>query len=134
VAPAAYSTPAPSKARPSTATAAPTAPQDSVSSRIQEWISLLNTSTYPELREYAAANLAAFDWRANPQIVEALLGSARKDATAAVRVASIRSLAKMNANSQAVQQTLRELNGDVNATIRDAAHLALGSLKTGPTN
>src|SRR5262249_14330097 len=97
-----FATPVPAKAT-------PVGVQDSDAAKVQEWVALLNTSEYPELREYAVGNLATFDWRSNPPMVQALLTAARKDASVAVRVACIRCLAKSNINVPQVQTALREL-------------------------
>jgi hypothetical protein len=106
----------------------PAGTQDSDAAKVQEWIGLLNTSEYPELREYAVGNLATFDWRANPPMVQALLTGARKDPSVAVRIACIRCLAKSKVNVPQVQTAMREMQVDTNANIREAAHLALVSL------
>jgi hypothetical protein len=117
----------------------PAAPRDSQvvyvgGKTAQEWLTSLNQSGYPEIRELAVSNLAAFDWRANVQIVPSLLNAAFKDSTPAVRVACIRVLAKMDVNTAPVVEALRKLEADPNMSVRSEAYSARFKLTSGRVN
>ena len=87
---------------------------------------------YPSHREWAAENLAEADVQLHPQVVDALLTSARQDTAASVRAACVRSLAKLNAHTEAVAATLRSLKGDTDARVRREADQALAALGYAP--
>src|SRR5262249_21478478 len=81
-------------------------------SDVQQMLSTLNNSLYPEERERAASQLGSVDWRAQPQVVQVLVTAARKDSAATVRASCVRSLAKMHVNTAPVLDTLQALRGD----------------------
>jgi len=95
---------------------------------MQQMLSALNNSLYPDQRERAAGQLASADWRTSPQVVHALITGARKDPAAMVRVGCVRSLAKMNANTPTVIDTLQALRGDSDPRVRTEAGVALAAL------
>jgi hypothetical protein len=100
----------------------------------QEWLTSLNSSAYPEIREFAVGNLSAFDWRTNPQIVAALLNAAFKDRTPFVRVACVRCLAKMDVRTASVFEALRKLEADPDLSIRSEAYSARVKLTSRQVN
>lgn len=85
----------------------------------------LRESPYPAQREWAATNLATFDWRANPHIVAALVESARHDPAATVRASCVYSLGRMNVASEPVLATLQTLRNDGDPRVRQEAEQAL---------
>jgi hypothetical protein len=88
----------------------------------------LRNAIEPEQREWAAVNLATVDWRAQPQVVDALLTAARKDLAPTVRVACIRSLMHMNVNTAAVVAALQALRADADPRVQREAARALECL------
>jgi hypothetical protein len=101
------------------------------STKIQEWTTILNSSRFAQMREFAAKNLGSCDWQENHTAVQALLNAAYKDSSAGVRVACIRSLVKMNAAIPPVVDTLRVLKADADAGVRDEARQAMLRLAPG---
>lgn len=97
----------------------------------QQALSTLRSNANPEQREWAAYNLAAINWQANPQAVDALLTAARKDSAAMVRAACIRSLARMGVQTMPVIGTLQELQADADPRVQQEARQALEQLTGG---
>jgi hypothetical protein len=89
---------------------------------------LLKDSLYPSQREWAADNLAAAEWRANPMVVQALVTAAHDDPAPTVRVACVHSLAKLNAKSAPVLAMLQGLKADTDPRVRNEAEQALATL------
>src|SRR5207253_5088527 len=83
----------------------PPSPGDGVRStpeKIKQMEVELRDSLYPSQREWAAANMAAVDWRTQPQVVGALLTAAKEDPASTVRASGLRSLATMKVNTMPV--------------------------------
>jgi hypothetical protein len=94
----------------------------------QQLLLTLKDALYPSHREWAASSLATVDWRANPQVVDALLLSAKEDPAATVRAGAIRALGKMNANTTTVVTTLQGLKNDIDPRVRQDVEQALANL------
>jgi hypothetical protein len=94
----------------------------------RQMLALLRQSAYPEQRAWAAENVTYFDWTVSPEIVETLVLAARKDSAPSVRVACLRSLAKMNVQTGPVVATVRALKTDADPHVRSEADLALTRL------
>jgi hypothetical protein len=94
----------------------------------QQALRTLREAVDPEQREWAAANLATVQWQSNPGIVEALIIAAGKDSAPTVRVACIRSLVRMHANTVPVVNTLLALQTDPDPRVQREAKLALQQL------
>jgi hypothetical protein len=99
---------------------------------IAEMANVLKTSSYPSQREWAANNLASFDWHTHPQVVQALLAAAKGDSVAMVRAASVYSLARMGANGEPVLALLRQLKSDTDPRVRHEADQGLIRLGSAP--
>jgi hypothetical protein len=98
---------------------------------VQQALRVLRESAYPDQREWAASCLAAADWRAHPEVIDALATAARKDSAATVRVWCVRALARLNANTMTVMTALHELQGDRDPRVRNEVGQALTRLQAG---
>jgi hypothetical protein len=112
--------------------AAPGQASTASSQNAQQLMLTLKDALYPSHREWAAEALATVDWRTQPQVVDALILSAREDPAATVRAGSVRALAKMNVNTAAVVSALQTLKGDADPRVRQDVEQALTSLGTSP--
>jgi hypothetical protein len=86
----------------------------------------------PSQREWAAECLARQDWRAQPQILGALVTAARVDPAAAVRAGCVRALGKMKANTLPVVQTVQSLKSDRDPRVRQEVDETLAALGAAP--
>jgi hypothetical protein len=102
--------------------------QASANGAIQEMVTVLKTATYPSQREWAANNLATFDWRGNPQVVQALVTAAREDPAATVRAGCAYNLGRMRVATEPVLATLEQLKTDRDPRVRSDAEHALARL------
>src|SRR5262249_21164890 len=105
--------------------------QAAASDALQQHLLVLKTSSYPSQREWAANNLATFDWRACPQVVEALVVAAKADPPPSVRAGCAYSLARMGVTAETVLATLRQLKTDQDPRVRQEANQALARLGQG---
>src|SRR5262249_40501491 len=94
----------------------------------QQLMLTLKDALYPSHREWPAEALWRVDWRPQPQVVDALIMSAKEDPAATVRAGSVRALAKMNVNSAAVVSALQSLKGDADPRVRQDVEQALTCL------
>jgi hypothetical protein len=95
---------------------------------IPQLLGMLQESLYPSQREWAAENLASYDWRDHPHVVQVLVAAAGKDPAATVRTECVRSLAKMNVNTMPVITAIQGLKTDADPRVRQAVEDALLSL------
>ena len=93
----------------------------------QDLMSTLQNALYPSQRERAAQALSACNWKANPEVVAALLLAAREDPAATVRSACVRCLGKMNVSTPGVTTALQGLRADADAQVRQALDEVLGT-------
>jgi hypothetical protein len=93
-----------------------------------EAMATLRDSIYPSQREWAADALASCNWRAQPEILHAVLTGAREDPAASVRAACVRALAKMKANSAQVLSALQSLKTDGDPRVLHEVEAALATL------
>ncbi|MFO0930366.1 MAG: HEAT repeat domain-containing protein [Gemmataceae bacterium] len=91
-------------------------------------IGQLRGSLLPSEREMAADRLTRVDWRAEPQVVGALLTAAKGDPAPAVRAACVRSLGKMNVNLVPVVNVVRTLKADTDVRVRQEVEQTLATL------
>jgi HEAT repeat protein len=91
-------------------------------------VGILHNSVNPFQREWAAESLAATDWRANPEVVPALVQAARDDTAATVRTACVRRLVDMRLTTPKVVETLQALKADPDPRVRYAAEEGLTRL------
>jgi hypothetical protein len=89
---------------------------------------ILRDSIYPSEREWAATCLSKNDWRAHPEVVEALMTAARKDPAATVRAECVRCLAAMKVNSLPVMQTMSSMKDDSDPRVRKEVQHAIATL------
>lgn len=95
-------------------------------------IATLHDGSSAQRRVAAAEQLAGFDWRAQPAVVEALLTAARQESDTNVRLASIRALDRMHIDNFLVRNTLQALMLDRDASIHREATAALAHLVDRP--
>jgi hypothetical protein len=111
------------------AAALPVKPLPSVDvSSLQGMVDLmkvLSDSGVPAHRQQAASDLGAVDARRHPYVVEALTSAVKKDGAALVRVAAIKSLTQMRADSATVKAAFQAAAADADPRVRDAAAEAL---------
>lgn len=99
------------------------------SNTLGQLISVLQESPYPAQREWAAMNLATFDYRVYPHLAQVLVQAARQDSAPTVRAAAIYSLSRMNVQSEPVLGALQALRGDADPRVRqevEQAHIRMG--------
>jgi hypothetical protein len=96
-------------------------------------LKILHDSVYPSERERAVDALANRDWRANPQVVDALVKAAREDPAATVRAACVRGLGQMHANTMPVVTVVQALKADPDPRVKKEAEQALVSLGVSST-
>jgi hypothetical protein len=116
-------TPAPVPAPvPAPAPAPVPAPVQQVSgaAAIAQLRSVLKDALLPSEREVAAEHLARYEPYRTPEAVEALLTGARSDPAMTVRIACVRGLGSMRANTPAVVDTLRALSREGDERLRPA--------------
>jgi hypothetical protein len=96
--------------------------------QMQELLLMLHQSLYPSHREWAAETLAGLDWHRHPEVVDALLVSARQDPASTVRAGCVRCLAAMRVNSVTVASTFQSLRHDADVRVRQESEQALAGL------
>jgi HEAT repeats len=89
---------------------------------------ILRDSLYPSQREDAAQALANHDWRAQPQLVDALLKAAKEDPAPMVRAECVHSLAHMGVATLPVVSLCQALKADPDPRVRKEAEQALLAL------
>lgn len=89
---------------------------------------ILHDSLYPSERERAADNLTTRDWRAYPQVVDALVKAALEDPAATVRTACVRGLGRMQCNTVPVINALQTLKTDKDPRVRNEVEQILPTL------
>jgi hypothetical protein len=95
---------------------------------LQSLLNQMRDSMLPSQREWAADKLAEYDWRQQPQIVDAMMQSAKDDPAASVRAGCVHTLAKMNVNTPPVIATIRSLRSDPDQRVQREASDALAKL------
>lgn len=100
-------------------------PAPVVPAQVTQLLAALRESMYPAQREWAANQLATFDWRAHPEIAPALIMAARMDPAATVRAGCVYGLSRMNAATQPVLETFHALRGDSDPRVRQEVQNAL---------
>lgn len=106
------------------------APPPLPAATVQQSLRSLREAIVPDQREWAAANLATVNWQAEPQVVEALQHAAVKDSAPTVRVACIRSLARLGARTTPVLTALQALKNDSDPRVQTEATRALERLSS----
>jgi hypothetical protein len=107
------------------------AAQAATNDAIREMITVLKTSTYPSQREWAANNLATFDGRSNPLVVQALVTAAKEDPAPTVRSGCAYNLGRMRVTTEPVLAVLGQLKNDRDPRVRADAEKALARLSGG---
>ena len=103
--------------------------------QIDQLLRVLRESPYPAQREWAAQSLASFDWRANPQVVPALLQAAMQDPAANVRASAVSCLGRIGAAVEPVFGALQSLRNDIDPRVRqevEQAFMRLGQMPMMP--
>jgi hypothetical protein len=100
----------------------------------QQLVTLLQTSAFPDQREWVVNALGSYDGQSNPQAVQAVIVAARQDPAPMVRAACIRCLVRMNVNTWQVLDAVQALKGDTDPRVKREADQAMARLvPTGPT-
>jgi hypothetical protein len=86
---------------------------------------MLDEAYFAEQRVAAAESLATADWTACPLVVPALLKAAREDKAPTVRVACIRCIGRLNANTVPVIRALHEIRKDSDPVVAREAEQIL---------
>jgi hypothetical protein len=107
--------------------AQPTSPQME-QAKIQYLLGILQQSPYPAQRSWAANELATYNWRAQPHVLQIMLLAARQDPAASVRANCVYCLGRMNASTEPVVNTLLALKNDADASVRQEVDQALNRL------
>ena len=123
-----YSTPAPA---PSVSSTSVPVADGQPKQTVEEMLSFLRNSAYPELREFNAARLSTPEMKNNREVFQAVLSAARTDPEPSVRMACIRGIAVMGVYSPAALITLQDLMKDPNAAVRAEAERSLARLNAG---
>jgi hypothetical protein len=121
----------PALANPSAPAAYQTMTSKPTPENLQQMVVALRDSLYPSQREWAAQSMAAADWRAHPQIVQALTTAAKEDPAATVRAGCVHCLANMKVNTLPVVAVVRGLRNDTDLRVRQEAERALSILAAG---
>lgn len=88
----------------------------------------LRGSVMPSERERAAEALARANWKADPQVVPALVMGAQADPAPAVRLTCLRALGQMKANTAPVVEAVKTCREDRDARVRQEAEKVLPAL------
>jgi hypothetical protein len=99
---------------------------------IQQRVAVLQQSPYPAQRTWAANELATYNWRAQPHVLQVLLFAARQDPAASVRAGCVYCLGRMNATTEPVVNTLLALKNDPDPAVRHEVEQALNRLGVAP--
>jgi hypothetical protein len=97
--------------------------------RVIRLIGCLRDDVLPSMREVAAIELAGGAGRGRPEVIEALMYSARHDPAATVRACCARCLGEMHVQTPACLDALRSLQHDKDASVRMEAGAALANLQ-----
>ncbi|MFO0846696.1 MAG: HEAT repeat domain-containing protein, partial [Gemmataceae bacterium] len=81
----------------------------------------LRSSVMPSERERAAEALAQANWKADPQVVPALVTAAQSDPAPMVRVCCLRALKQMKANTVPAVEAVKACREDRDARVRQEA-------------
>jgi hypothetical protein len=100
---------------------------------VPKLLSVLKESDTPAQREWAADCLAGADCKTHPEVIPAVLRAAKADASATVRIASIRTLAKVHASGPDVIVGLNSLTADADANVRKEANQAMSQMSSDGT-
>jgi hypothetical protein len=127
VSPVSYFTPPPPA--PKAAPAAPAAASGvEAAAAAAQAVMALRDAVDPAQREHAAEALGGCDGWSNPQVVQALVEAARSDSAPLVRVACLRSLARLNVRTLPVATVAQTLKSDSDPRVRREAEEALRRL------
>lgn len=88
----------------------------------------LHSSVLPSERERAAEALAQANWKADPQVVPALVTAAQSDPAPMVRVSCLRALKQMKANTMPAVEAVKACREDRDARVRQEADVVLAAL------
>ena len=94
----------------------------------EPYLSVLKRSIYPFQREWAVESLVNTDWQSHPEVLQAVLMSARKDAAPTVRAACARVLARKQAASADAVAIVQEMRADPDPRVSHEASVALSVL------
>lgn len=98
----------------------------------EPYLSVLKRSIYPFQREWAVESLAGADWQSHPEVLQAVLMTARKDAAPTVRAACVRVLARKHATSPDAVAIVQEMRADPDPRVVHEASIALSQLEGTP--
>jgi hypothetical protein len=102
------------------------------SQQIEQLIRAMRESPYPSQREWAAQQLVSFDCRVHPQVLQAIVLSARHDPAVSVRAGCVYCLGRMQVPGDSVLSALQAMRNDNEPRVRDQVEQALVRLGQAP--
>ena len=99
----------------------------------REVLTILRDSPYPSQREVAVESLATANWHTDPNVIPILIETATEDAAPTVRLACVRCLVSMGANTGPVLETLQKLQSDPDARVRHEVQAACAAFAPAPS-
>jgi HEAT repeat protein len=118
----------PAMGKPGMVAAPAPAPAPAEDAKVAAMVKTLKDSMSPAQREIAASDLGDLNPKAAPKAVEGLVNGALDDPAPLVRVACIRSLARMKADTPSVRSMLASLKSDRDDEVRREAELTAKAL------
>jgi hypothetical protein len=88
-------------------------------------LGVLRESIYPSEREWAVEHLGDCNWKTEPAVVQALMTSAKDDPAPTVRAACVRVLGRLKVNTVPVVETVKRLQTDPDARVRQEVEQSL---------
>jgi hypothetical protein len=99
----------------------------------REVLAILRDSPYPSQREVAVESLATANWHTDPNVIPILIETATEDAAPTVRLACVRCLVSMGANTGPVLETLQKLQSDPDGRVRREVQAARAAFAPAPS-
>jgi hypothetical protein len=95
---------------------------------MEQQLAALKNALFPSHREMAAIQLTAYNAQYYPQVVRALVMSAKDDPAASVRAACVNGLVKLRANTPEVIGVLNQLRNDDDPRVRQEVDQAMARM------
>lgn len=91
----------------------------------EPYLAVLKRSIYPFQREWAVESLAGTDWQNHPEVLQAVLTSAKRDAAPTVRAECVRTLVRKHVATAEAMAVIQELRSDPDPRVVHEAVAAL---------
>jgi hypothetical protein len=113
------------------ATAQPALPQSGTTPA--QIMTILQNGATAQQRIWAAVTLSTVDGWTNPDVMQALISTARRDADPSVRAVCVRCIGRMNVCTLPVVKAVQEMKSDRDPTVRAEVDLTIRQLgEVGP--